>query len=175
MTPRGKADQAEDAALADRAKAVEGEATSIKAALEGKLEAVLRETDTLIQDAIAAEGQVRYLAALRDDLGERLRIARSQEQDALSTVENLQRDVEESERLLSEHESNLTKLRKKASTLEVSLSKAEAEKAAVEKEVARLEKQKQRLDDDLRRLQKLRQEYLQAIAQFREAKEELAT
>ena len=175
MSPRGKADQSEEAALAGRAKAIKDEAASVKDALESRLQETLRETDSLIQDAISVEAQVQHFTARRDELGERLRIASEREQDALSIVENLQRDVEESERLLSEHEREMTNLRKKASALEVSLSKADAERAAAEKEVARLEKQKQRLEDDLRRLKKLRQEYLQAIAQFREAKEELAT
>lgn len=175
MCATKKADDAEEAALAARTQGMRDEAAGLKSAQSSRLAALLKETEELVRQSVLLEAEIQHQTERRNALQEQLRTVRTSADETASEAAGLERQLADLRTQVEAADTDVAKLRKKVSDAEAAAEKMGAERDNLQKEADRLEKQKTRLEDDVKRLRKLREEYLQAIAQFREAKEELTS
>jgi len=175
MPEKGKADKAEEEAVVERSKKMKDEVGAIKSAEESRLQSILADADNLLRQTIILEAEVTTHNVRKTELEKRLRDLKSEEESITSTVKKLEIQLSGAETKQGEMHSTVDKLRHKINDTDQAVAKLEVEQDALSKEIERLEKSKTRMEDDVKRLQKLREEYMSAIAQFKEKKDDLTS
>ncbi|MBN1807492.1 MAG: hypothetical protein JW909_00365 [Planctomycetes bacterium] len=173
MADKAKANKVEEDAVVERARNMAEEVAAIRDAEQSRLKDILAEADQVLRETITIEAEVTHHSVRRTELEKRLRELKAREEDAEAAIKELEKQLAKSETKVGEMQSRSEEMRHAVADTDQAVAKLEVEQDALGKELDRLEKQKTRLDDDVKRLKKLREEYMSAIAQFKEMKDNL--